>query len=133
VSTQDLTGIGELSALLGPGAELEGKLLFTGRVRVEGKLRGEISSDGVLILANGAEVRADIDVDTLIVRGASVWGNIRASRIVEIYAPSKVYGNITTLQLFLDKGVTFEGSCTMLEAPSSLVHAHGSEEPTSTP
>ena len=118
---EDLTGIGELQALLGEGAAFEGKLVFEGRVRIDGRFEGKISTDDVLIVGPAAELRAEIEVGTLIVRGGSVWGQIRARRLVEIYAPAKVYADIEAPQLFLDKGATFEGRCTMPsdEAPSA--------------
>ena len=111
----DLTGIGELRALLGRGTQFEGKLIFEGRVRIDGEFKGEVFTDGVLIVGEEAKVRAKIEVGTLIVRGGSVWGDVRAKQLVEIYAPAKVYGNIIAPQLFLDKGVIFEGTSTMLE------------------
>jgi cytoskeletal protein CcmA (bactofilin family) len=115
MSQKDLTGIGELRALLGRGTQFEGKLFFEGRVRIDGEFKGEIFSDGVLILGEEAKVRANLEVGTLIVRGGSVWGNIKASQLVEAYAPAKIYGNITAPQLFLDKGVFFEGTSAMPE------------------
>jgi cytoskeletal protein CcmA (bactofilin family) len=115
MSYQDLTGVGELRALLGRGTQFEGKLTFEGRIRIDGEFEGEVFSDDVLIISEDATVRANIDVGTLIVRGGSLWGDVRAQKLVEIYAPAKVYGNISTPQLFLDKGVVFEGNCTVLE------------------
>ena len=38
-----------------------------------------------------------------------------AKRLVEVYAPSKVLANVRTAQLFLDKGASFDGTCTMLD------------------
>ncbi len=73
----------------------------------------------MLIVSENAKVRANIDVGTLIVRGGSVWGDVRATQLVEIYAPARIYGDIHTPQLFLDKGVVFEGNCTMLEEEPS--------------
>lgn len=105
----------ELQALLGKGTEFEGKLTFEGRVRIDGIVRGSIFGQDVLILGPTAEVRADVDVGTLIVRGGAIWGEVKATRLVELYAPARVYGDITTAQLYLDKGVTFEGRCHMLE------------------
>lgn len=105
----------ELQALLGKGTEFEGKLTFEGRVRIDGIVRGSIFGQDVLILGPSAEVRADVDVGTLIVRGGAIWGEVKAARLVELYAPARVYGDITTAQLYLDKGVTFEGRCHMLE------------------
>ncbi|HEX2677170.1 MAG TPA: polymer-forming cytoskeletal protein, partial [Polyangiales bacterium] len=100
MSDRDLSGVGELQALLGQGAEFEGKLVFQGRIRIEGKFSGEIQSDDVLILGPSAEVRAQLQVGTLIVRGGTLWGNVRASRLVEIYSPGRVYGDIEAPQVF---------------------------------
>jgi cytoskeletal protein CcmA (bactofilin family) len=120
MADKDLTGMKELQALLGKGTELEGKLRFEGRVRIDGKLTGHIFGDDVLILGPTAEVHADIEVGTLIVRGGAIWGEVKALRLVELHAPARVHGNITTAQLYLDKGVTFEGRCTMLEEPGAV-------------
>jgi cytoskeletal protein CcmA (bactofilin family) len=115
MSEKDLTGFGELQALLGQGTSFEGVLAFEGRVRVDGKLRGRVTSDGVLILGPTADVDAQIEVGTLIVRGATVRGEVVAKRLVEVYSPSKVLANVRTAQLFLDKGASFDGTCTMLD------------------
>jgi len=115
---KDLTGVFELKALLGRGAEFQGKLTFEGTIRIDGRFSGEIFSHDVLIVGEGAEVRAEIEVGTLIVRGGSVWGNIRAEQLVEIYAPARIQGDICSPKLFLDKGVIFEGSCSMPEKPT---------------
>lgn len=100
--------VGEINTLLGRGSEFEGKLTFEGTVRIDGKLSGEIFSDDVLVVGEGAEVHAEIDIGEIIVQGTIV-GNIRAKRAVEIHAPGKVRGDITTPSLQIDKGVIFEG------------------------
>lgn len=117
MAERDVTGMKELQALLGSGTEFEGKLTFEGRVRIDGKVRGQIFGKDVLILGPSAEVHADIEVGTLIVRGGAVWGAVKAERMVELYTPARVFGDIVTAQLYLDKGVTFEGRCTMPEQP----------------
>jgi cytoskeletal protein CcmA (bactofilin family) len=104
--------VGEINTLLGRGSEFEGKLTFEGTVRVDGKLSGEIFSDDVLVVGEGAEVRAEIDIGEIIIQG-TVIGNVRAKRSVEIHAPGRVKGDITTPSLQIDKGVIFEGRCYM--------------------
>lgn len=104
--------VGEINTLLGKGSEFEGKLTFEGTVRVDGKLSGEIFSDDVLVVGEGAEVHAEVDIGEIIIQGLVV-GNIRARRAVEIHAPGKVRGDITTPSLQIDKGVIFEGKCFM--------------------
>lgn len=103
----------EITALLGRGTRFEGKLHFEGRVRIDGFFKGEIKSDDTLIIGDGAEVHAEIDVATVIVRGGSVHGNVRASQSIEIHTPGKLVGNIHSPSLFIERGVEFQGSCRM--------------------
>jgi cytoskeletal protein CcmA (bactofilin family) len=103
----------ELTALLGRGTHFEGKLFFAGRVRIDGEFRGDIRSEGVLVVGEGADVSAEIDVDTVIVRGGTVRGNVRARTAIELYVPATVVGNLRSPSIFIDKGVKIEGSCVM--------------------
>jgi cytoskeletal protein CcmA (bactofilin family) len=105
-------GASEVTTLLGRGSEFEGKLSFEGTVRIDGKLAGEIFTDDVLIIGEGAEVSAEINVGAVIIEG-TVHGNIQAKRSVEIRTPGRVRGNISTPSLFIEKGVVFDGQCQM--------------------
>jgi len=106
----------EINALLGKGSEFEGKLTFEGTVRIDGRFIGEIFSDDVLIVGEGAEVEAEIRVNRVVVYG-NVKGNINAPGGVNLHAPAHLYGSIATRSLTIDEGVIFEGSCHMESAP----------------
>jgi len=99
---------GEITTLLGRGAVFEGKLTFDGTVRLDGRFKGEVFSDDVLVIGEGAQVEAEIDVGEVIIQG-TVIGNITAKRSIEIHAPGRVKGDLHTPVLQIDKGVTFEG------------------------
>ncbi len=99
---------GEISTLLGRGSEFEGKLTFEGTVRIDGTLKGEVFSDDVLIIGEGAFVEAEVNVGEVIIQGTIV-GNVRAKRSIEIHAPGAVKGDLTTPSLQIAKGVIFEG------------------------
>jgi cytoskeletal protein CcmA (bactofilin family) len=103
----------EITALLGRGTEFEGKLHFEGRIRIDGVFRGEIQSDDTLVIGEGAQVNAEIDVATVIVRGGAVHGNVRAKTAIELHAPCKMVGNLHSPSVFIDRGVEFQGSCRM--------------------
>lgn len=105
-------GAAQVTTLLGRGSEFEGKLSFEGTVRVDGKLAGEIFTDDVLIVGEGAEIRAEINVGAIVIEG-TVQGNINAKRSVEIHTPGRVRGNIITPSLYIEKGVMFDGNCQM--------------------
>lgn len=121
----------EITALLGRGTRFEGKLFFQGRVRIDGELRGEIHSDDVLVIGEGADVEADIEVATVIVKGGKVRGNIRARTAIELHVPAHVIGNLHSPSLVIEKGVLVEGSCTMapLPEPSPMSESVGPEAP----
>ena len=103
---------GELNALLGKGSSFEGKLLFEGSVRIDGKFSGEIMSTDVLIIGEGAEVKGDIQVGSLVIVG-DYNGNAKASKAIELKAPAKVRGTLTTASIVIERGVFFDGQCKM--------------------
>jgi len=106
----------ELTALLGRGTRFEGKLHFEGRVRIDGAFRGEIRSDGVLIIGEGARVHADVYVSTLIVKGGNLTGLVEARKSIELHVPAQVTGQLRAPEIFMDKGVQFSGECTIVSA-----------------
>jgi cytoskeletal protein CcmA (bactofilin family) len=103
---------GELNALLGKGSSFEGKLLFEGSVRIDGKFTGEIISTDTLIIGEGADVKGEIAVGTLVIVG-DYNGNAKASKAVELRAPAKVRGTLTTASIVIERGVFFDGNCKM--------------------
>ncbi len=130
-ATRDSTTLssGDLNALLGKGSEFEGKLAFEGKVRIDGTFTGEISTNDLLMVGDGAKVQAEISCGTVIVEG-EVVGNIKATSAVELRRPAKVHGDITTPSLVIEKGVVFEGRSRMDELQSSnIVPIYASAEP----
>jgi len=103
----------EITALLGRGTHFEGKLHFEGRLRIDGSFRGEIQSNDILVIGDGADIDAEIDVSTIIIKGGSVRGTLRATESIELYVPAKVSGTLHSPEIFMDKGVQFSGNCTM--------------------
>jgi cytoskeletal protein CcmA (bactofilin family) len=102
----------ELNALLGRGTQYAGKLFFEGRVRIEGRFHGEIRGD-VLVIGEGAEVDGDIEVEMCVVTGGQVRAGIRARNAIELHAPAVVHGDLHAPNVFIDRGVQFEGACKM--------------------
>lgn len=111
---------GDLNALLGKGSEFEGKLAFEGKVRIDGTFTGEISTNDLLQIGDGAKVQAEISCGTIIVEG-EITGNIKAAQAVELRRPAKVHGDITTPSLVIEKGVVFEGRSHMESVATSNV------------
>ena len=54
------TTAGGLTAFIDQGSEFEGKLSFKDTVRIDGRFRGEISSENTLIVGESGEIEAAI-------------------------------------------------------------------------
>ena len=61
--------------VLNSDVEIKGNLKFTGELTFDGKLDGEIHTDGVLNLGDGAVINGNINAQSVVVRG-KVNGNI---------------------------------------------------------
>ena len=109
----------QINAFLGKETEFEGKLSFTGAVRIDGRFKGEIFTEGTLIVGETAVVFSDIRASLIIISG-EVRGNIVAKRKIEIHSPGKVFGNIKAPAVTIEEGVIFEGNCQMQKQSEAL-------------
>jgi cytoskeletal protein CcmA (bactofilin family) len=112
VAERSSLNIGQVHTILGPESSFEGKLTFQGTVRIDGRFAGEVKTSEVLVIGEGAQVKAELDVGSIVING-EVVGNIKARNAVEIHAPGKLRGNVETPKLVIDAGVLFDGSCKM--------------------
>jgi cytoskeletal protein CcmA (bactofilin family) len=103
---------GDIKAFLGPGSQFEGKLLFHEIVRLDGEFKGEIISKDTLIVGDGAKVEAEISVGSLVLSG-TFKGNIKATGKVDLRAPARVDGNISTPILIVQEGVIMNSTLNM--------------------
>ena len=94
--------------VLGPDVEVKGSLKFSGELTFEGKLEGDILSEGVLTLGDSAVINGNINAQSVVVRG-KVNGNISAKEKIDIKAKSEMFGDIRAAKLAIEEGVTFVG------------------------
>jgi len=106
------SGPGGLTAFIDQGSEFEGKLSFKDTVRIDGRFRGEISSENTLIVGESGEIEADIRSNVVAVSG-SVQGDIVAGSKVILHKSSVVEGNIETQSLVVEEGAQLVGSIKM--------------------
>ena len=94
------------------GSRVTGQLVFQGAAKIDGNVEGEIRCNGTLTIGEGAEIRAKITGQAVIIRG-KVEGNVTAKEKVELLAPARLYGNIASPRLIITEGVVFDGDCSM--------------------
>jgi cytoskeletal protein CcmA (bactofilin family) len=96
------------------GVTLQGRLCFNGVIRLDGRMQGEVVSSGTLVVEETAVIIGDILVENIVLSG-TVYGNIRASKHVQLSATAKVFGHIDYGELSIE-GAVHEGSSHKLNA-----------------
>ena len=111
-SSSSSSSPGGLTAFIDQGSEFEGKLSFKDTVRIDGRFRGEISSENTLIVGESGEIEASIRSKTVAVSG-SVVGDVNASDKVVVHKTGRIEGNIETKSLVVEEGAVIEGHVKM--------------------
>lgn len=88
--------------------EFAGKLRAKGMVQIEGRLTGEIYSDQVVIISEGARLAASIEAESVMVSG-EVKGNIAARRKITLGRTARVTGDLCTPGIVIEEGAKLKG------------------------
>jgi cytoskeletal protein CcmA (bactofilin family) len=102
----------DIIAFVGEEVTFKGTIRYQGTVRVDGRLEGEIYTDGNLIIGQKAVITAKIEAGMVTCQGR-ITGEILAKNRVKLLSPAIFDGTITTPLLSMDEGVMFNGSCNM--------------------
>jgi len=94
--------------VLGTDVEIKGTISFVGELTMDGKLEGDITSEGVLNLGDNAGIKGNINVGSVVVRG-KIGGNISAKDKIEIKSKTELFGDVRAAKLVIEEGVTFVG------------------------
>jgi len=102
----------DFDTILSPDINFSGTLNFEKPFLIRGKLSGNISARGLLVVDEEAVVDANINASRVVIRG-SVKGDVTATEKVEVTITGKLSGNVTAPEIFMETGCTFNGRCTM--------------------
>lgn len=108
--------------VLSSDVDIKGSVKFTNDLVVDGKIEGEISSDGNLTVGENARLKAEIKTATVVVYG-KIHGNVTATDRVELKASSEVVGDIKAKTLSIEPGAIFVGKSTV-GTPSTPVQGN---------
>ena len=104
----------KIDTILGESAVLEGVIKTSGTTRVDGRIKGEAKSEGLLIIGESGYIEGDVTAEAMLIAG-QVKGQIHVKDRLEIADTGKVTGDIYTKKLVISEGAAFEGKCVMTE------------------
>ena len=98
--------------IIGAGTVVEGVLKASASTRIEGTVNGDITSEGVVVIANEGIVNGNITAVDVKISG-TVKGNLIISGKTELVSNGKLVGDIKTGSLSIDETAIFQGNCKM--------------------
>lgn len=101
-----------VETIIGESAVIEGTIRATETTRIDGTIKGEVLSQGTVIIGERGKVEGDISAVNILVAG-TVAGNLRIQEKMEVTSTGTINGDIFTKTLIIDEGASFMGSCTM--------------------
>ena len=102
-----------ISTFIGADASIDGTIDFKGTIRIDGKVKGNIKSNGgTVVVGEKGIVDAEIFVNVAVVMG-EVNGSIEATERIEVYPPGRLGGNIQSPIVSIEPGGIFNGNCVM--------------------
>jgi len=101
-----------IDSLIGAGTRIEGNVIFSGGLRIDGEVRGNINSEngqeGTLVISEKASVEGAIAVGHVVVNG-TVIGPVFAGESLELLPAARVTGDVEYHQIEMQQGAVIQG------------------------
>ena len=98
--------------MIGIGTTINGDIQSKGDIRVDGTLKGSVTTEGKVVLGKEGVIEGDV-----VCKNADVSGILKAkitvSQLLSLKTSAKLNGDITTNKLSIEPGSEFTGSCSM--------------------
>jgi len=101
-----------IDSLIGAGTAIDGNLSFSGGLRVDGEVNGNViaasGKPSTLVLSEHGRINGEINATHLVINGV-VEGPVRAVEYLELQSKAKVIGDIHYKTLEIQLGAIVEG------------------------
>lgn len=98
--------------IIGNGTIIKGEIESNGDIRVDGKVIGLLKSNGKVVLGQNGVIEGDIYCKHADLSGR-INGKIHVDELTSLKSTSRVEGELTTKQLYIEIGAIFTGKCEM--------------------
>ena len=109
--------------ILSSDVEIKGSIKFQKELLIDGKVEGEINSDGVLTIGENADIRGEIKTKSITVYG-KVLGNITVAERCELKSRCTLQGDLKAARLVIEEGATFIGKSEVTSGGAKAAAPH---------
>jgi cytoskeletal protein CcmA (bactofilin family) len=103
---------GRIDTLIGSSTRIEGNVLFSGGLRIDGAVRGNVSAlpdqPGTIVLSEHARVDGEVQAAHIVVNG-TINGPVHAGETLELQPSARVRGDVHYKSLEIHHGAVVEG------------------------
>lgn len=107
--------------IIGAGTSIEGDVVSSGDIRIDGSLKGTVKTRGKLVIGPSGTVEGEVTCQNADISGA-IRGKISVSDLLSLKATAKLSGEISTGKLAIEPGADFSGSCSMGGVVKEISH-----------
>lgn len=123
----------EIKTIIADDVEINGSIKCIGGVKLGGKLNGDLTCSGDVLIEKTAAVKGNLAVNSVVVLG-QVKGNIVARERIELKGSARVSGDIKGKRLVVEDGVSLAGKTEITPSESAATDDMALDIPTeSTP
>ncbi len=101
-----------IDSLIGAGTKIEGNISFSGGLRVDGEIKGNVTAvaeqPSTLVISEAARIEGEIRVSHLVVNG-TICGSVHTTEFLELQAHSRVAGDVHYNTLEMHLGAIVDG------------------------
>jgi cytoskeletal protein CcmA (bactofilin family) len=101
-----------IDSLIGAGTVVDGDVTFTGGLRIDGHIRGNViaanSEPGTLVVSEQAKVDGQIRVSHVVING-TVNGPVTAVDYLELQPKARILGDVSYKMLEMHVGAVIQG------------------------
>lgn len=94
------------------GTEIKGDISCKGDIRIDGRLIGNLKSEGKVVIGENGFVEGSIDCINATVSG-SLKVNITVNELLFLKSTANLVGEIVTNKIQIEPGANFSGNCKM--------------------
>ena len=123
---------GQNVTVISKDAVFEGTIVSKDSVRIDGRLTGQVTSEGTITVGSTGRVDGNLSAKQIVTAG-TISGGIKASEKVELKGTSRLEGDLVTVRLVIEDGARFEGMCNMGSAATSDSATPAAASPVSAP
>ena len=104
---------GQIDSLIGAGTQVDGNLRFTGGLRIDGEVKGDIeavngASSSTLVLSEHGRIEGAVTVSHLILNGTIV-GAVTVTDTLEMQSKARIVGDVDYALIEMHQGAVIEG------------------------